>query len=173
MKIPKGTSRRKYRIITDAWNPHLELAQADSEEKYLDLLTRLNSLTLQDVMVAACSDRKEMLEQLLQRARNIDAAATIEGARFAPREHQVQKVSSLESEQTSLQSSRRQGKHRKALRSKEFEKKELQDELQQALEKLADQGSHAAVPHTSLSPQKVSEMMRVCRVKKKEMRCNL
>ena len=100
----------KYRIITDAWNPHIEVAQAESEEKDLDLLTRRNALTLQDVMGAACSDRKEMLEQLLQRARKIDAAASIEGARFAPREHQVQKVSSLESEKTSPQSSRRQGK---------------------------------------------------------------
>ena len=61
LKILKGTSQVKYRIITDAGNPHIEVAQADSEEEFLDLLTRLNSLTAQDVMVAACSDRKEML----------------------------------------------------------------------------------------------------------------
>eukprot|EP00435_Cladocopium_sp_Y103_P058486 s635_g20.t1 len=141
LKILKGTSRMKYRIITDAWNPRIEVAQADTEEEFLDLLTRLNSLTVQDVMVAACSNRKDMLEQLVQRALKIDVAATIEGERCVSRE-QYQKIPSLEGEKASLQFELEEA--RQALRSKEFEKKKLQDELQQALGKLADQGSHAA-----------------------------
>ena len=112
----------KYRIITDAGNPHIEVTQADSEEEFLDLLTRLNSLTAQDVMVAACSDRKEMLTKLIEQARRKTVAGQLQELLSA---EMLRKISSFEIEKASLQKELEET--RKALWRKEIEKQELQD----------------------------------------------
>ena len=121
----------KYRIITDFTDAenrhiHIEVAQADSEEDFLDLLNRLNSLTVQEVMGAASSDRMEMLEQLIERARNIDVDVANEHKEFLSGE-MLQKISRLERAETTLQQKLEEAQ--KALQHKEAEKQELQDEL--------------------------------------------
>ena len=126
----------KYRIITDAGNPHIEVAQAETEEEFMDLLLRLNSLTAKDVMLAASSDRKEMLQRLIERAKQFDIAGVSEHREFLSMEV-LEKISRLERTEASLQRELEQA--RKALHTKETEKQELQDEFcaiiaQQALE---------------------------------------
>ena len=43
----------------------------------MDLLLRLNSLTAKDVMLAASSNRKEMLERLIERAKRLDRRGVV------------------------------------------------------------------------------------------------
>ena len=131
LRVLRGASSMKYRIITDFTDAenrhiHIEVAQADSEEDFLDLLNRLNSLTVQEVMGAASSDRMEMLEQLIERARNIDVDVANEHKEFLSGE-MLQKISRLERAETSLQQKLEEAQ--KALQHKEAEKQELQDEL--------------------------------------------
>ena len=131
LRVLRGASSMKYRIITDFTDAenrhiHIEVAQADSEEDFLDLLNRLNSLTVQEVMGAASSDRMEMLEQLIERARNIDVAVANEHKEFLSVE-MLQKISRLERAETSLQQKLEEAQ--KALQNKEAEKQELQDEF--------------------------------------------
>ena len=143
LRVLRGASSMKYRIITDFTDAenrhiHIEVAQADSEEDFLDLLNRLNSLTVQEVMGAASSDRMEMLEQLIERARNIDVDVANEHKEFLSVE-MLQKISRLELAETSLQQKLEEAQ--KALQNKEAEKQELQDEFcvamaQQALEQV-------------------------------------
>ena len=82
LRFLRGASSTKYRIITDAGNPHIEVAQAETEEEFMDLLLRLNSLTAKDVMLAASSDRKEMLQRLIERAKRLDRALVSEHHEF-------------------------------------------------------------------------------------------
>ena len=131
LRVLRGASSMKYRIITDFTDAenrhiHIEVAQADSEEDFLDLLNRLNSLTVQEVMGAASSDRMEMLEQLIERARNIDVDVANEHKEFLSGE-MLQKISRLERAETTLQQKLEEAQ--KALQHKEAEKQELQDEL--------------------------------------------
>ena len=131
LRVLRGASSMKYRIITDFTDAenrhiHIEVAQADSEEDFLDLLNRLNSLTVQEVMGAASSDRMEMLEQLIERARNIDVDVANEHKEFLSGE-MLQKISRLERAETTLQQKLEEAQ--KALQHQEAEKQELQDEL--------------------------------------------
>ena len=139
LRFLRGASSMKYRIITDAGNPHIEVAQAETEEEFMDLLLRLNSLTAKDVMLAASSDRKEMLERLIERAKRLDRAVVSEHQEFLSMEV-LEKMSRLERTEASLQRELEQAK--KALRKKETEQQELQDEFcailaQQALEQVS------------------------------------
>ena len=139
LRFLRGASSMKYRIITDAGNPHIEVAQAETEEEFMDLLLRLNSLTAKDVMLAASSDRKEMLERLIERAKRLDGAVVSEHQEFLSMEV-LEKISRLERTEASLQRELEQAK--KALRKKETEQQELQDEFcgilaQQALEQVS------------------------------------
>ena len=153
LRVLRGVSSMKYRIITDFTDAenrriHIEVAQADSEEEFLDLLRRLNALTVQEVMGAASSDRMEMLQRLIERARNIDVAVANEHKEFLSTE-MLQKISRLERAETSLQQKLEEAKE--ALQNKEAEKQELQDEFcaamaQQALERTSDQVKCAAEP---------------------------
>ena len=156
LRVLRGASSMKYRIITDFTDAenrhiHIEVAQADSEEDFLDLLNRLNSLTVQEVMGAASSDRMEMLEQLIERARNIDVAVANEHKEFLSVE-MLQKISRLERAETSLQQKLEEAQ--KALQNKEAEKQELQDEFcvamaQQALEQVLDEAKAEVEPSNS------------------------
>ena len=139
LRFLRGASSMKYRIITDAGNPHIEVAQAETEEEFMDLLLRLNSLTAKDVMLAASSDRKEMLERLIERAKRLDRVVVSEHQEFLSMEV-LEKISRLERTEASLQRELEQAK--KALRKKETEQQELQDEFcailaQQALEQVS------------------------------------
>eukprot|EP00435_Cladocopium_sp_Y103_P038325 s1854_g10.t1 len=153
LRVLRGTSSMKYRIITDFTDAenrhiHIEVAEADSEEEFLDLLKRLNSLTVQEVLGAASSDRMEMLQRLIERARNIDVAVANEHQEFLSIET-LQKISRLERAETSLQQKLEEAQ--KALRNKEAENQELQDEFctamaQQALEQVSDRIKGEAEP---------------------------
>lgn len=156
LRVLRGASSMKYRIITDFTDAenrriHIEVAQADSEEDFLDLLNRLNSLTVQEVMGVASSDRMEMLEQLIERARNIDVDVANEHKEFLSVE-MLQKISRLERAETSLQQKLEEAQ--KALQNKEAEKQELQDEFcvtmaQQALEHVLDEAKAEIEPSNS------------------------
>lgn len=162
LRVLRGASQMKYRIITDAGNPHIEVAQADSEEEFLDLLTRLNSLTAQDVMVAASSDRKEMLTQLVEKARRKTVAVAGQLQEVLSTE-MLRKISSFEIEKASLQQELEET--RKALRSKETEKQELQDGFcavmaHQALGQVADMQSEAkSVSNSTVSSENRPESL--------------
>ena len=139
LRFLRGASSAKYRIITDAGNPHIEVAQAETEEEFMDLLLRLNSLTAKDVMSAASSDRKEMLQRLIERAKRLDRAVVSEHQEFLSTEA-IEKISRLERTEASLQRELEQA--RQALLKKETEQQELQDEFcaimaQQALEQVS------------------------------------
>ena len=139
LRFLRGASSTKYRIITDAGNPHIEVAQAETEEEFMDLLLRLNSLTAKDVMLAASSDRKAMLQRLIERAKRLDRAVVRARREFLSMEV-LEKISRLERTEASLQRELEQAK--KALRKKETEHQELQDEFcailaQQALEQVS------------------------------------
>eukprot|EP00435_Cladocopium_sp_Y103_P044462 s1648_g12.t1 len=135
-----GASLPKYRIITGAGNPHIQVAKAESDEECLTLLKKLNSLTAEDVMATYSSDRKEMLNQLVERAESTHEAVTNEHLEFLSTE-MLQKVSNLESEKASLQQELEEA--RRALRDQELEKQDIQDKFcavmaQQALEQVAE-----------------------------------
>ena len=139
LRFLRGASSTKYRIITDAGNPHIEVAQAETEEEFMDLLLRLNSLTAKDVMLEASSDRKEMLQTLIERAKRLDIQVVSEHQEFLSMEV-LEKISRLERTEASLQRELEQA--RKALRKKETEQQELQDEFcaimaEQALEQVS------------------------------------
>ena len=160
LRFLRGASSTKYRIITDAGNPHIEVAQAETEEEFMDLLLRLNSLTAKDVMLAASSDRKEMLQKLIERAKRLDVQVVSEHQEFLSMEV-LEKISRLERTEASLQRELEQAK--KALRKKETEQQELQDEFcailaQQALEQVSintknqDQETSKVTTSTESSP---------------------
>ena len=139
LRFLRGALSMKYRIITDAGNPHIEVAQAETEEEFMDLLLRLNSLTAKDVMLAASTDRKEMLQRLIERAKRLDREVVSEHQEFLSMEV-LDKISRLERTEACLQRELEQA--RKALRKKETEQQELQDEFcaimaQQALEQVS------------------------------------
>ena len=139
LRVLRGASSLKYRIITDAGNPHIEVAQAETEEEFVDLLLRLNSLTAKDAMLAASSDRKEMLQRLIERAKRLDIQVVRKHQEFLSMEV-LEKISRLEKTEASLQRELEQAK--KALLKKETEQQELQDEFcailaQQALEQVS------------------------------------
>ena len=140
LRFLRGASSTKYRIITDAGNPHIEVAQATTEEEFMDLLLRLNSLTAKDVMLAASSNRKEMLERLIERAKRLDRRGVVSEHQEFLSTEVLEKISRLERTEASLQRELEQAK--KALRKKETEQQELQDEFcafmaQQALEQVS------------------------------------
>eukprot|EP00434_Breviolum_minutum_P039466 symbB.v1.2.035049.t1/scaffold4640.1/size37052/5 len=140
LRFLRGASSTKYGIITDAGNPHIEVAQATTEEEFMDLLLRLNSLTAKDVMLAASSNRKEMLERLIERAKRLDRRGVVSEHQEFLSTEVLEKISRLERTEASLQRELEQAK--KALRKKETEQQELQDEFcafmaQQALEQVS------------------------------------
>eukprot|EP00438_Fugacium_kawagutii_P012235 Skav216851 [mRNA] locus=scaffold1042:23138:30668:+ [translate_table: standard] len=142
LRVLRGASPVKYRIITHD-KPHMEVAQADTEEECLDLLKKLNTLTASDVLAAAAtsSNRKEVLEQMINKAGK-DTKIDI------GQDHQeflsiemLQRIAFLEGENVSLQQELEEA--RKALGKKDLEKQELQNEFQavmaqQALAQVAD-----------------------------------
>eukprot|EP00435_Cladocopium_sp_Y103_P014562 s637_g3.t1 len=130
----------KYRIITRAGNPHIQVAQADSEEECFDLLKKLNSLTAEDIMAAFSPDKKDMLEQLLERAKSTNMVVANDHQEFLSIE-MLQKISNLESEKASLQKTLEEAQ--KTVRNKELEKQDFQEKCclvmaQQALEHVAE-----------------------------------
>jgi len=134
-----GTSSAKYAIIT-AGNPPIQVAQADSEEECVDLLKKLNSLTAEDVMAAFSSERKDMLQQLVERTSSTDVAVANERQEFLSIE-MLQKISNLESEKALLQKELEEA--RKTVHNKELEKQDFQEKYcsvmaQQALEHVAE-----------------------------------
>ena len=160
LRFLRGASSMKYRIITDAGNPHIEVAQGETEEEFMDLLLRLNSLTAKDVMLAASSDRKEMLQRLIERAKRLDIEVVSEHQEFLSMEV-LEKISRLERTEASLRRELEQAWE--ALRKKETEQQELQDEFcaiiaQQALEQAStntknqDQETSKVTTSTECSP---------------------
>ena len=161
LRFLRGASSTKYRIITDAGNPHIEVAQATTEEEFMDLLLRLGSLTAKDVMLAASSNRKEMLERLIERAKRLDRRGVVSEHQEFLSTEVLEKISRLERTEASLQRELEQAK--KALRKKETEQQELQDEFcgilaQQALEDVSintknqDQEMSKVTTSTECSP---------------------
>ena len=130
----------KYRIITVAGNQHIQVAQAGSEEECLDLLKTLNSLNAEDVMAAYSSDRKETLQQLVERAKSTHHVAVANEHQEFLSTEMLQKISNLESENALLKQKLEEAQ--KAVRTTETEKQDIQDDLctvmaQQALEQVA------------------------------------
>jgi hypothetical protein len=154
-----GVSPSKYRIITGPGDTHVQVAQADSEEECLDLLKKLNSLNAEDVMAAHSSDRKDMLHQLVERAKSTHHVAVANEHQEFLSTEMLQKMSNLENENASLKQKLEEAQ--KAVRTKEAEKQDIQDDFssvmaQQALEQVAKELNNEAKP--AKSPTEVTYM---------------
>eukprot|EP00438_Fugacium_kawagutii_P012236 Skav216852 [mRNA] locus=scaffold1042:31746:34891:+ [translate_table: standard] len=120
----RGASSAKYRIIT-ADKPQIEVAQTETEEEFLGLLRRLNSLTVSDVLAAVSSNRREVLEQMINKAK-ADRQMDRQGHQEFLSIEMLQKIASLEGEKAALQGELEEAQ--KALRAKEVEQHKLQDD---------------------------------------------